>query len=97
MGAAEDGLGPTEELLCVRGWDFCSTLVYVTLLLANTFLAINSVLALSVLVLMNSFKKRNRARASSNNLRTFVDLYLSHAVWKASSNSNTYETSTNHS
>jgi len=92
MGAAEDGRAPTEERSCVRGWDFFSTLLYVTLLLANTFLAINSVLALSVLVLMNSFKKRNRARASSNNLRTFVDLYLSHAVWNASSNSNTYET-----
>src|SRR6185295_7657779 len=63
MGAAEDGRAPTEERSCVRGWDFFSTLVYVTLLLANTFLAINSVLALSVLVLMNSFKKRNRARA----------------------------------
>ena len=23
MGAAEDGRAPTEELSCVRGWDFC--------------------------------------------------------------------------
>jgi hypothetical protein len=24
-GAAEDDRAPTEELLCVTGWDFCST------------------------------------------------------------------------